>query len=709
MFEINEDYSIYCTRGDIGAFAVSAEVDKEEYVFQAGDVVRLKVFEKKNCDNVVLQKSFPVTEDKAGTTSVVIVLDNVDTKFGDTINKPTDYWYEVELVFANGRVVTIIGYDDDGAKIFKLFPEGKESPVDLPTPEDMPLIDKKLDATSPRPVENQAITRETLYLRGRIKELQDEHTALINTLTMQLSSVIADAAVESARVTNLASLDEGSTTGDAELIDARVGADGVIYASAGEAARVQMGKVNNTLREFTNVLPSVNLFDVSQKTDGKTLWDTDGELHTQSVISTSDFMPVEVNSTYRFYFKSHKDSTFTQSIPTVICFYDEDKAFISGAENPTGDITIPSGCKYVRFSIQTIYIEGYVFTKHTLKQYISYVPEKTYTGNNVDISLWGDLADYHDIIMNIIYNGKTVFIPKGIWHTSPLNITIPFNMVGEVANYFNRGYSAVKVSALAPVGNQSHLIKVSMDGNSTWTFENVVLTCATDTQVTDVYNVDVCMIVENSSYGHLDAIFNWCTGRGLTITNSWELTFNRLYFRGFASLENVLSFYNNNDAINQLYINDLQFESCYGTLMYSDKASNWGHTVINSILIECTPFAIGSFDRTTLDAAGIDIPLFDLKTAFNISIGAILINNMNLFSYSDGNNTYTRKTLIKSAGNDRWHYLCLDIDKIIFDSGYNEMVLADVTRDAEYSPYPFVSVGRCISMGDRTIVVGGCV
>lgn len=174
MFEINEDYSIYCTRGDIGAFAVSAEVEGEEYTFQAGDVLRFKVFEKKNCDSVVLQKSFPVTEDKAGTTEVVVVLDNKDTKFGDTINKPTDYWYEVELIFGEtGRVVTIIGYDDDGAKIFKLFPEGKELPEDLPSPEDMPLIDKQLDATSPRPVENQAIAREILRLCGLIAELQN--------------------------------------------------------------------------------------------------------------------------------------------------------------------------------------------------------------------------------------------------------------------------------------------------------------------------------------------------------------------------------------------------------------------------------------------------------------------------------------------------------------------------------------------------------
>lgn len=123
MFVINEDKTMYCTRGDAAVFSVGANVGGTAYTFRGDDVVRFKVFAKKDCSDVVLQKDVTATE---GASEVEIALDGEDTTIGEVISKPADYWYEIELN-PETHPQTIIGYDEDGAKVFRLFPEGGEA------------------------------------------------------------------------------------------------------------------------------------------------------------------------------------------------------------------------------------------------------------------------------------------------------------------------------------------------------------------------------------------------------------------------------------------------------------------------------------------------------------------------------------------------------------------------------------------------------
>ncbi|MBE5880385.1 MAG: hypothetical protein E7288_10505 [Lachnospiraceae bacterium] len=185
MFLINEDLSIYVTRGDVVFFTVSAEENGVNYVFKSGDVVRVKVFEKKSCEKVVLQKDFPVT---AETEHVDIILTGQDTKIGNVISKPVDYWYEVELnPFTNPQ--TIIGYDDDGAKIFKLFPEGRDL-VDEPE-EEIPSVDASLDPLSTRPVQNQAIARAIMGLDEKMANINENIKETVSDV-LSTESINAD-------------------------------------------------------------------------------------------------------------------------------------------------------------------------------------------------------------------------------------------------------------------------------------------------------------------------------------------------------------------------------------------------------------------------------------------------------------------------------------------------------------------------------------
>lgn len=130
MFIVNEsDNSINLTRGDGGVIEVRAtipsddeETQSEPYVFTADDVVRLRVMEKNHYDNVILEKDADRITGNA--ECVTITLNKDETKIGDVINKPKEYAYEIELNPDSDMPNTIIGYDDAGHKIFKLFPEG---------------------------------------------------------------------------------------------------------------------------------------------------------------------------------------------------------------------------------------------------------------------------------------------------------------------------------------------------------------------------------------------------------------------------------------------------------------------------------------------------------------------------------------------------------------------------------------------------------
>ena len=124
MFKVEKNKSlIKITRGDIGVLEVTARnKNKSAYTFKKGDIVRLGVYEKNNYKSIKLKKDIAVEDE---TLSVDIPLTKEDTSIGNIINQPVDYWYEVQLN-PDTEPQTIVGHDEDGAKIFRLYPEGVE-------------------------------------------------------------------------------------------------------------------------------------------------------------------------------------------------------------------------------------------------------------------------------------------------------------------------------------------------------------------------------------------------------------------------------------------------------------------------------------------------------------------------------------------------------------------------------------------------------
>lgn len=334
MFVVNDDLSIYATRGDVVFFAVAANNEHgEPYIFRAGDLVRIKVYGKKDAENVVLQKDIPIT---GNLESVAIILTEEDTKIGEVISKPTDYWYEVELN-PHTNPQTIIGYDEDGAKIFKLFPEGDDIPEYEPEPEDIPVVDEELNGASTRPVQNRAIVGAINTITGAFNDAKKEFARQASNITEKANETENKLAVERARIDNFVA---GATPDDAEVIDIRVGADGITYASAGTAVREQMDKVKTELTEQAlsekalRTIAPTNLFAKSAYNPDGFYNPYNGGKFTESAdYGSSGFIPCVPGE------------LIATNVGGYITFWSKNKTYLSSVES-VESFTVPAGAYY---------------------------------------------------------------------------------------------------------------------------------------------------------------------------------------------------------------------------------------------------------------------------------------------------------------------------------------------------------------------------
>lgn len=124
MFEI-VGKQIMVTRGSQCTITLKVNPKEitEDTVFKVGDKVSFAVYEQKKLNQPPLL--YKIIEINNDSNVVDIPLTSDDTKIGEMVNKPIKYWYEIEL---NDKI-TLVGYDNNGPKIFVLYPEGVKNNV----------------------------------------------------------------------------------------------------------------------------------------------------------------------------------------------------------------------------------------------------------------------------------------------------------------------------------------------------------------------------------------------------------------------------------------------------------------------------------------------------------------------------------------------------------------------------------------------------
>lgn len=170
----------------------------------------------------------------------------------------------------------------------------------------------------------------------------------IDDLLQNQSELANEINLNSNRLNALAQLEQGSTTGDAELIDIRLGNDGIVYNNAGSAIRTQFEntstKINSLFDDISTYLScrkALNLVKGYHDEDGNAVLDTNGK----SFITTVFFDLTKVRDVYcemNYIFRPY--------------YYDSDFNFLlRGSDNNPNDnrvLLAPNpDVRYVKFTI----------------------------------------------------------------------------------------------------------------------------------------------------------------------------------------------------------------------------------------------------------------------------------------------------------------------------------------------------------------------
>lgn len=160
-------------------------------------------------------------------------------------------------------------------------------------------------------------------------------------------------AVERARINQFTRLPEGSTTGDAELQDIRVGADGKTYDSAGAAMRGQFVDIHEKIAE--------EIGSISIEADCYYIGDLDSGIEYQKIEyagwSVVTF-PVLENHSYIYQGLLNVGNT-----PISVFLIEENITHIFKQAIGTNLIDIPTGVTKVAFSVKSDEVDSFKFYK----------------------------------------------------------------------------------------------------------------------------------------------------------------------------------------------------------------------------------------------------------------------------------------------------------------------------------------------------------
>ena len=300
-----------------------------------------------------------------------------------------------------------------------------EFPTTTPNGSDQILIERDGEAKSAY-INNLPIPNT---ITEKLSSIQTSINNEVSRATAKENSIKAEIAVERGRIDNLATLPTGSTTGDAELIDIRVGADGKTYTNAGEAVRTQI----SNLKADLNYCVCKNLVGTK----------------------ANYFYPVNIPPNTDVTFSSSKRS----AVYCIINFYDENKNKLDFWSLDNKAIrTINTGAigttKYLTIDrVTTVPIQ--VEIGNTATPYVEYFSPPIITSNEIFV----DATSFNEKLLtcgtnvekflffsdpHIALSSNTPYYEKFMLYVQKLKNKCGINTVISGGDWLQDGYTAIE-------------------------------------------------------------------------------------------------------------------------------------------------------------------------------------------------------------------------------------------------------------------------
>ena len=243
-------------------------------------------------------------------------------------------------------------------------------------------------------------------------------------------------AKQDARISNLAKLPSGSTTGDAELQDIRTGEDGTVYDNAGEAVRQQIGSLKESL---DGIGYNMNLFDDTKIETNKAYITKEGNkigiidstqnsrLKTAYRVNPGDVIYVERWWSFVFIFTDDADKIITSMSGEPLTYTVPDNSDIAKMYVNVSNVAIERGIMFnINHSLPAESVQYNTFS----------VPSYEVKKINEDIGKINEDIEknegYYYFYNNVIPSKTRYIAHRGYNHSAPENSLPAFENAGKL-------------------------------------------------------------------------------------------------------------------------------------------------------------------------------------------------------------------------------------------------------------------------------------